>query len=116
MNTDLKRTSKNDFEKDFSGWWIIQFLVKLWKIFKFIGALNLKQQKKKETIWCQNVTNILQSFHRKFIKMRNIQTLMKKPVYLGFSMLDLGKTVMCAFWNDYGRPKYSKKAKFVIWI
>ena len=84
--------------------------------FQIHRGVKLKTTEKKETIWCQNVTNILQSFHRKFIKMRNIQILMKKPVYLGLSMLDLGKTVMRAFWNDYGRPKYSKKAKFVIWI
>ena len=38
---------------------------------------------------------------------------MKKPVYLGLSILDLGKTVMYEFWNDYGRPKYSKKADHI---
>ena len=84
--------------------------------FQIHRDVKLKTTEKKETIWCQNQTNILQSFHRKFIKMRNIQILMKKPVYLGLSILDLGKTVMYEFWNDYGRPKYSKKAKFVTWI
>ena len=45
------------------------------------------------------------------IRMRKTQILMKKFVYLGLSMLDLSKTVMCEFWHDYVRPKYGENAK-----
>ena len=31
---------------------------------------------------------------------------MNKPVYLGLSILDLSKTVMYEFCNDYIKPKY----------
>ena len=36
---------------------------------------------------------------------------MNTPVYLGLSILDLGKTVMYEFQFDYVKPKYGKKAK-----
>ena len=37
---------------------------------------------------------------------------MKKPVYLGLSILDLSKTVMYEFWYDYLKPKYGENIKF----
>ena len=39
-------------------------------------------------------------------EMRKTQILMKNPVYLGLSILDLSKTVMHEFWYDYVKPKY----------
>ena len=36
---------------------------------------------------------------------------MKKPIYLGMSMLDFCKTLMHEFWYDYIKPKYQDKAK-----
>ena len=36
---------------------------------------------------------------------------MNKPVYLGLSILEIGKIVMYEFWYDYVKPKYGKKAK-----
>ena len=37
--------------------------------------------------------------------------LINKPVYLGLTILDLSKTVMCEFQYDYVKPKYDKNAK-----
>ena len=45
------------------------------------------------------------------IEKKKTQILMSKPVYLGFSMLDLSKTTMSKFWYDYIKPKYCEKAK-----
>ena len=36
---------------------------------------------------------------------------MNKPVYLGLSILELSKILMCKFWCDYVKPKYGEKAK-----
>ena len=36
---------------------------------------------------------------------------MNKPVYLGLSILELSKIVMCEFCYDYVKPKYGEKAK-----
>ena len=37
---------------------------------------------------------------------------MNKPLYSGFSILDLGKTVMFGFWFYYLKPKYGENVKF----
>ena len=36
---------------------------------------------------------------------------MNKPIYLGLSILEISKTLMCEFWNDYMKPKYDNKVK-----
>ena len=36
---------------------------------------------------------------------------LNEPVYLGLSRLDLIKTIMCEFWYDYIKPKYSENIK-----
>ena len=46
------------------------------------------------------------------IKMRKIQILMNKPVYLGLSILELSKIVIYGFWYEYVKPKYSERAKW----
>ena len=36
---------------------------------------------------------------------------MNKAIYLGFSILEISKTLMYNFWYDYMKPKYKEKAK-----
>ena len=36
---------------------------------------------------------------------------MNEPVYLGFSILNLRKTVIYEFWYDYVKPRYGENAK-----
>ena len=45
------------------------------------------------------------------IEMIETQMLMNKPVYLGLSILDLGKTVMYEFLYDYVKSKYGENGK-----
>ena len=43
--------------------------------------------------------------------MKKTEILMKKPVYLGLSILEISKIVMYELWYDYLKPKYGEKAK-----
>ena len=36
---------------------------------------------------------------------------MNKPIYLGFSILEISKKLMYKFWYDCMKPKYGEKAK-----
>ena len=37
--------------------------------------------------------------------------LMNKSDYLGHTMLEISKIVLCEFWYDYVKPKYVQKVK-----
>ena len=43
--------------------------------------------------------------------MEKTEITMNKPVYLGLSILELGKTLMHEFWDDSIKPKYGENAK-----
>ena len=45
------------------------------------------------------------------IKMKKTAVKTNKPVYLGMSVLDIGKTLMYKFWYEYIKPKYGDRAK-----
>ena len=38
--------------------------------------------------------------------MKNIKVKMSELIYLGFSILEISKTLMYEFWYDYNIPKY----------
>ena len=43
--------------------------------------------------------------------MKKTKPKINKPIYLGFSILDLSKIVMHEFWYYYIKPKDGKKSK-----
>ena len=45
------------------------------------------------------------------IEMKKNKKKMNKSIYLGKSILDIGKTLIYEFWYDYIKPKYQDKAK-----
>ena len=45
------------------------------------------------------------------IEIKTTQILMNKAVFLGLSILELGKIVMYKFWYDYVKLKYEEKVK-----
>ena len=51
------------------------------------------------------------SDHLMAIEIKKTRMKMTKPLYLGMSILDISKTLMCKFWYHYINPKYEDKAK-----
>ena len=47
------------------------------------------------------------------IEMKKTKVIMNKPIYLGLSILDLSKTLMCEFCNDYMKIKYQSNVKLL---
>ena len=45
------------------------------------------------------------------IEMKKTKVKMNKPVYLGWSILEISKTLMYEFWYDYMKPKYGDNGK-----
>ena len=44
-------------------------------------------------------------------RMKKTKVKMNRPIYLGFSILEIGKTIMYKMWYDYMMSKYGEKAK-----
>ena len=43
--------------------------------------------------------------------MKKTKVKMNKPIYLGLSILDIGKILMYEFWYKYMKPKYGNNVK-----
>ena len=93
MNTDLKKV-KNDFEKEF---------LKLMK----------KKERRRNYLLSEPNYHITKSFTEYVlaIEIKQTQMFMKKPGYLGLSMLELSNILMYEFRYDYVKQKYGKKSK-----
>ena len=115
MNTNVrKKKTKNNFEKDF---------FKLMNNAVFGKTMeNVRKHRNIKLVATESRSNYLESepnyYTTKFftesllaIEMRKTQVLMNKPVYLGLSILDSSKTVMCEFWYDHVKPKYDENPK-----
>ena len=114
MNTELRKQAKNEFEKDF-------FKLMNNSVFGKTTE-NVRKQREIKLVTTDKRRNQLVSepnYHTKkwfsenllAIEMKKTKANMNKLIYLGFSILDLGKIVMYEFWYDYIKPKYGKKAK-----
>ena len=114
MNTELRKQAKYDFEKDF---------LKLMNSSVFGKTVeNVRKPRDIKLVTTDKRRNQLVSelnYHTTkwfsenliAIEMKKTKVKMNKPMYFGFSILDLSKIVMHEFWYDYIKPKYSKKAK-----
>ena len=114
MNTELRKQSKNDFEKDF---------FKLMNNAVFGKTMeNVRKHRDIKLVITDKKRNQLVSepnYHtRKWfsenllaIEMEKTKVKMNKPVHLGFSIFEISKTLMYEFWYNYIKPKYGDYMK-----
>ena len=118
ISTDLRKKTKNDFEKDFFKLINNAVFGKTYeKSERRIEILNLSQYKEKGIIFSIKPIIILRFSQNIYltIEMKKKKTLFNKPVYSGHSILELSKILMHEFWYDYVKLKYGKKG-FTVYI
>ena len=103
MNTELRKQTKNDFEKD---------CFKLMNNAVFGKTMeNVRKRRDIKLVTADKRINQLVSepnyhttkwFSKNLLatEMKKTKVKMNKPVYLGFSILEISKTLMYEFWHD----------------
>ena len=98
MNTELRKQSKNDFEKNFFELMNNPVFGKTME--------NVRKHRDIKLVKADKRRNQLLALEMKKIKVK-----INKPVYLGLSTLEISKTLMYEFWYDYIKLKYQDNAK-----
>ena len=99
MNTDLRKTAKNNFEK---------YFFKLMN--NAVFGKTMENERKLVTREKQRNYLVLEpNYHTTKFFTKHLLTIeeliMNKPVYLGLSVLQISKIWMYEFWYDYVKPK-----------
>ena len=114
MNTELRKKASNDFEKDF---------FKLMNNAVFGKTMeNVRKHRDIKLVKTDHKRNKLLSepnYHTmklisenlSIIEKKKVKVKMKKPIYLGLSILEISKIIMYEFWYDYVKKKYRDMAK-----
>ena len=114
FNTRLRTAAKNDFKKDF---------YKLMNNSVFGKTMeNIRKHRNIKLV--NNEEEYLKNVMKPYFKsgtllgpdlmgceMGKVRVVMNKPVYLGQAILDLSKTIMYEFHNDYMIPNYDDRLK-----
>ena len=114
MNTELRKQAKNYFEKD-------SFKLKNNSVFSRTFT-NVRKQRDIKLVTTDKKRNQLllgPNYHTTkwfaenllAIEMKKTKVKMNKPVYLGFSILEISKTLIYEFWYDYMQQKYGDNVK-----
>ena len=113
MNTELRKLTKNGFEKD---------LFKLMNNSVFRKTMeNIRKHRDIKLVTTDKKSKLVSepNFHTinlifedlSIIEIKKTKVKMNKPIYLGLSILEISKTLMYEFWYDYMKPKYNDNAK-----
>ena len=108
FNTRLRKVAKNDFEKDFYKLMNNSVFGKTMKNIRKhrdIKLVNNKEDYLKQVMKPNFKGGVLMGADLMSCEMGKVKVKMNKPVYLGQAILDLSKTIMYEFHNDYMKRK-----------
>ena len=114
MNTELGKTAKNDFEKDFFKFMNNAVFGKTMENVRKHGDIKLVTTDKKRSKLVSEPNYHTMNYiseNLSIIEMRRTKVKMNKPIYLGLSILEISKLLMYEFWYDYMKRKYGDNVK-----
>ena len=114
MNTELRKKASNDFEKDFFKLMSNAVFGKTMEnVRKHRDIKLVKTDCKRNKLVSEPNYHIakLISENLSIIEMKKRKVKMKKPIYLGLSILEISKIIMCEFWYNYIKKKYGDMVK-----
>ena len=116
LNIELRKIARNDFEKNFFKSMINSVFGKTMENKRAHKDIKLACSEKKRKMYASriNYKNTVRFTERLLaMDMRRIKVFIDKPIYTGFTVLDLSKTCMYEFHYDYMKPKYGNCAQLL---
>ena len=114
MNTKLRKQANNDFEKDFFKLINSSVFGRTFMNVRKHGDIKLvTTEKRRNQLVSEPYYHTTNLFSKNLlaIEMKKTKVKMNKPIFLGFSILNISKTLMYEFWYDYVKPKYDDSVK-----
>ena len=111
MNTELRKASKNNFEKDLFKLMNNSVFGKTMENDRDIKLVPTYKKRSKLVSEPNYHTVTLISEDLSIIERKKTKVKMNRPIYLGLSILEISKTLMHEFWYDYMKPKYGNDVK-----
>ena len=114
MNTDKRKETKNEFDKEFFKLMNNSVFGKTMENVRNHRDIKLvtTDKRRKDLVSRPNYhTSKCFSENLMAIEMKKTYVLLNKPVYLGQAILDISKTLKYEFYYDYLKPRYKDKVK-----
>ena len=114
MNTEFRTEAKNDFEKDFFKQINNSVFGKIMENVSTHRDIKLVTTDKRRNYLVSEPNRQTPKWFSECllaIEMKKIKVKTNKLVHIGFSILEISKTLMYEFWYDYIKPKYQNDAK-----
>ena len=114
MNTELRKKTKNDFEKDFFKLMNNTVFGKTMENVRKHRDIKLVTiDKRRNQLVTEPNYYAIKCFSENLltIEMKKTKVKMNEPINLGLSILEISKILMYEFWYDYMKPKYGDNVK-----
>ena len=111
MNTELRKAAKRKRSFKLMNNSVFGKTMENIRKHRHIKLVTTDKKRSKLVLEPNDHTINLISEDLSIIEMEKTKVNMNKPIYLGLSILEIGKILMYEFWYDYMKPKYNDNVK-----